>query len=108
MQFNSDGGTAQVGTAGFSAQRNTFVGLSGDWGTASSVVARHPGQIAFTPPVTKSWATSILDLNSGVAGVFTEVRANNAIAYVSRASPRLQRPPWSRVKRLLPLTAQCR
>ena len=47
MQFNSDGGTAQVGTAGFSAQRNTFVGLSGDWGTA--VVGKHdtPAKIAF-------------------------------------------------------------
>ena len=83
MQFNSDGGTAQVGTAGFSAQRNTFVGLSGDWGTA--VVGKHdtPAKIAFYATGNEVLGDSILDLNGGVAGVFTEVRANNAIAYVS-------------------------
>ena len=36
-----------------------------------------------TPPATKFSGDSIIDLNGGVAGVFTEVRANNAIAYVS-------------------------
>lgn len=83
MQFNSDGGAAQVGTAGFSAQRNTFVGLSGDWGTV--VVGKHdtPAKIAFYATGNEVLGDSILDLNSGVAGVFTEVRANNAIAYVS-------------------------
>jgi predicted porin len=83
MQFNSDGGTAQVGTAGFSAQRNTFVGLSGDWGTV--VVGKHdtPAKIAFYATGNEVLGDSIIDLNSGVAGVFTEVRANNAIAYVS-------------------------
>ena len=83
MQFNSDGGTAQVGTAGFSAQRNTFVGLSGDWGTV--VVGKHdtPAKIAFYATGNEVLGDSILDLNGGVAGVFTEVRANNAIAYVS-------------------------
>ena len=83
MQFNSDGGAAQVGTAGFSAQRNTFVGLSGDWGTV--VVGKHdtPAKIAFYATGNEVLGDSILDLNGGVAGVFTEVRANNAIAYVS-------------------------
>ena len=83
MQFNSDGGTAQVGTAGFSAQRNTFVGLSGDWGTV--VVGKHdtPAKIAFYATGNEVLGDSIIDLNGGVAGVFTEVRANNAIAYVS-------------------------
>ena len=83
MQFNSDGGAAQVGTAGFSAQRNTFVGLSGDWGTV--VVGKHdtPAKIAFYATGNEVLGDSIIDLNGGVAGVFTEVRANNAIAYVS-------------------------
>jgi len=49
------------------------------------VVGRHdtPAKIAFYATGNEVLGDSIMDLNSGVAGVFTEVRASNAIAYVS-------------------------
>ena len=49
----------------------------------SSVGNDTPAKIAFYATGNEVLGDSILDLNSGVAGVFTEVRANNAIAYVS-------------------------
>lgn len=87
MQFNSDGGTAQAAAAtggGLTGQRNTFVGLAGDWGTF--LVGRHdtPAKIAFYAQGNEDLSDSILDLNgANPVGVFNEVRANNAIAYVS-------------------------
>lgn len=70
---------------GFTSQRNTFVGLTGDWGTA--VVGRHdtPMKMAFYANDNEVLGDSIIDLNLGssIIGVFQEVRASNAIAYVS-------------------------
>ena len=86
--ISSDGGPAQTNPntgprTPIDNQRNTFIGLAGDWGTV--VVGRHdtPAKIAFYASGNERLGDSILDLNSGVAGVFTEVRASNAIAYVS-------------------------
>ena len=49
------------------------------------VVGKHdtPAKIAFYATGNEVLGDSIIDLNGGVAGVFTEVRANNAVAYVS-------------------------
>ena len=91
MQFNSDGGGDQGSAAssggGLTSQRNTFVGLSGGFGTF--LVGRHdtPAKIAFYGAGNERLGDSIIDLNgtgtsSGI-GVFHEFRANNAIAYVS-------------------------
>ena len=86
--ISSDGGPAQTNPntgprTPVDNHRNTFVGLAGDWGTV--VVGRHdtPAKIAFYATGNEVLGDSIMDLNSGVAGVFTEVRASNAIAYVS-------------------------
>ena len=74
-------GTGVTGT-----NRNTFLGLAGDWGTF--LVGRHdtPAKVAFYAGGNDVLGDSILDLNPGGAnpiGVFTERRASNAIAYVS-------------------------
>jgi predicted porin len=82
-------GINSVGTSppnnGFTSQRNTFVGLTGDWGTA--LVGRHdtPMKMAFYASGNEVLGDSIIDLNvnSSIIGVFQEVRASNAIAYVS-------------------------
>ena len=75
----------QTGCNGIESQRNTFVGLSGGWGTA--LIGRHdtPNKMAFYGAGTEIQGDSILDLNSGVVGVFakSDFRADNAIAYVS-------------------------
>jgi predicted porin len=84
MGFDWDGGDQQdsAGDIGLS-QRNTFIGLAGGWGTF--LVGRHdtPAKVAFYAAGNERLGDSIIDLNSGVVGVFTEVRANNAIAYIS-------------------------
>ena len=81
-----DGGNDQSVGTGFGSQRNTFIGLAGDFGTF--LVGRHdtPAKIAFYATGTENLGDSILDLNPGSLnpiGVFSEFRANNAIAYVS-------------------------
>lgn len=67
----------------FGSQRNTFVGLAGGFGTF--LVGRHdtPAKIAFYAAGNERLGDSIIDINGGVMGVFTEVRASDAIAYVS-------------------------
>ena len=66
--------------------RNTFIGLSGDWGTVA--VGRHdtPMKMAFYAAGTERLGDSVIDLNPGgnnPIGVFNEVRANDVIAYIS-------------------------
>ncbi len=81
----ADGGDQQLSSDGLSRLRNTFVGLSGDWGTA--LIGRHdtPMKMAFYAQGNEVLGDSIIDLNSGssIIGVMQETRANNAIAYVS-------------------------
>ena len=86
MEFGvtTSGGPQQEagGTLG-TRTRNTFVGLSGGFGTF--LVGRHdtPAKVAFYAAGNDHLGDSIIDLNNGVLGVFTEVRANNGIAYIS-------------------------
>jgi predicted porin len=87
----SDGGNEQNVTTGFGSQRNTFVGLAGGWGTF--LLGRHdtPAKVAFYGTGTEYIGDSILDLNGNPfddrkgapTGVFSEVRANNTITYIS-------------------------
>ena len=84
LGVNTDGGNGQAAGGTFGNRtRNTFVGLAGGWGTL--VVGRHdtPAKMAFYAAGNELIGDSAIDLNSGTMGVFTEVRANNAIAYVS-------------------------
>jgi predicted porin len=96
LGFNSTGdGPGQSGGNVFGSRtRNTFVGLSGDWGTV--LVGRHdtPAKMAFYAAGTERLGDSVIDLNLGnnltgtpsslaPIGVFHEYRANDAIAYVS-------------------------
>ncbi len=97
LGFNSDGGgTGQTGASSGlgGSSRNTFVGLSGGWGTF--IVGRHdtPMKMAFYASGNELLGDSILDLNLSNSltpsksnktpiGVFSEYRANDAIAYVS-------------------------
>ena len=86
--ISTDGGAAQ-GNANtgprtpINNHRNTFIGLAGDWGTF--IVGRHdtPMKMAFYATGNERLGDSIIDLNAGPVGVFQEVRASNAIAYVS-------------------------
>jgi len=90
----NDGGQGQDGGDGWGGQRNTFIGLSGGFGTF--LVGRHdtPAKVAFYAAGTEMLGDSIIDLNlanglngnrsdSAPIGVFSEYRADNAIAYVS-------------------------
>jgi predicted porin len=90
----NDGGVGQDGGDGWGGQRNTFIGLAGGFGTF--LVGRHdtPMKVAFYGAGTELLGDSALDLSlsnslqprkQGVApiGVFSEYRADNAIAYVS-------------------------
>ena len=66
--------------------RNTFLGLAGDWGTA--LVGRHdtPMKMAFYAAGNERLGDSVIDLNPGSnnpIGVFDEVRSNDVIAYIS-------------------------
>jgi predicted porin len=84
--IRSDGGDAQSAGDGHTTQRNTFVGLAGDWGTV--LVGRHdtPAKMAFYASGNDRLGDSIIDLNTGGAnpiGVFSEFRVNNVIAYIS-------------------------
>ncbi len=90
----NDGGYGQDGGDGWGGQRNTFIGLSSDWGTV--LAGRHdtPMKVAFYGAGTEVLGDSVLDLNRGNTlfaqqssqapiGVFSEYRADNAVAYVS-------------------------
>jgi len=90
----NDGGRGQDGGDGWGGQRNTFIGLSSDWGTV--LVGRHdtPLKVAFYGAGVETLGDSIIDLNlsnslqpsksnTAPIGVFSEYRADNAIAYVS-------------------------
>jgi len=88
--ISSDGGDQQTNAntgprTPVNNHRNTFIGLAGDWGTA--LVGRHdtPMKMAFYASGNERLGDSAIDLNRGasVLGVFQEVRASNAIAYVS-------------------------
>ena len=70
--------------------RNSYVGLAGDFGTF--LVGRHdtPAKVAFYAAGVEELGDSILDLNcksasdcSPTNGIFYELRASNAIAYIS-------------------------
>ena len=97
VSVNSDGsssdGQGSV-NSGLTSARNTFVGLSGGFGTF--LVGRHdtPAKVAFYAAGVETLGDSILDLNLGnnlsaapsslsPIGVFHEYRANDAIAYIS-------------------------
>ena len=69
------------GGQGMGAARNSFVGLAGDFGTA--VIGNHdtPAKSAFYAAGNDHLGDSAIDLN-GTLG-FEEVRAANAIAYIS-------------------------
>ncbi|MCB1788926.1 MAG: porin [Gammaproteobacteria bacterium] len=76
------------GTGVNAANRNTFLGLAGGFGTF--LIGRHdtPAKVAFYAAGNERLGDSILDLNTSTSGlnpigVFSEVRASNAIAYVS-------------------------
>ena len=88
--ISSDGGDQQTNAntgprTPINNHRNTFVGLSGDWGTA--MVGRHdtPMKMAWYAQGNEILGDSIIDLNIGasIIGVMQEVRASNTIAYVS-------------------------
>jgi predicted porin len=89
VQVAADGNETADGQdgsgTGFDGQRNTFIGLSGDWGTA--LVGRHdtPNKFGFYGSGIETLGDSILDPNNGVVGVFgaSDYRADNAIAYIS-------------------------
>jgi predicted porin len=99
IDINSSGADGQAGASNGngifgSKTRNTFVGLSGDFGTF--IVGRHdtPAKMAFYAAGTEMLGDSVIDLSlgndlSGAAnpnqpiGVFHEYRADDAIAYVS-------------------------
>ena len=68
--------------------RNAYVGLSGSWGTF--LAGRHdtPAKVAFYASGTDFLDDSVIDMNkiagsSKFTSTFTEVRADNAIAYIS-------------------------
>ena len=90
----NDGGVGQDGGDGWGGQRNTFIGLAGGFGTF--LVGRHdtPMKVAFYGSGNERLGDSILDLNlsnslvptkagSAPIGVFSEYRADNAIAYIT-------------------------
>jgi predicted porin len=89
--ISTDGGPAQTNQnaparrSPVDNHRNTFIGLAGDWGTF--IVGRHdtPMKMAFYATGNELLGDSIIDMNAGASpiGVFQEVRASNAIAYVS-------------------------
>jgi len=89
-----EGGSGQDGGDGWGGQRNTFIGLSSNWGTL--LVGRHdtPMKVAFYGAGVETLGDSVIDLNtsnslepsksdSAPIGVFSEYRADNAIAYIS-------------------------
>jgi len=91
---STDGGNGQAVGNGWGGQRNTFIGLADDWGTF--LVGRHdtPLKVAFYGAGVETLGDSVIDLNlsnsltpsksaASPIGVFSEYRANNAIAYVS-------------------------
>lgn len=70
----------------FGSQRNTYVGLSGGFGTF--LVGRHdtPAKIAYYATGNERLNDSIIDLDSSAnspIGVFTVARVNDALIYVS-------------------------
>jgi len=70
------------GTFGF---RNTYIGLSGDWGTF--LYGRHDTPVKMSTGRLDIFGDTIADYNAGnqngLNGGFVDVRANDAIAYVS-------------------------
>jgi predicted porin len=97
IDINSSGADGQASSSSGvfgNRTRNTFVGLSGGWGTA--FIGRHdtPTKVAFYGAGTENLGDSILDLNLGnnlagrpssnaPIGVFHEYRADDVLAYVS-------------------------
>jgi predicted porin len=69
--------------AGIGGARNSFVGMSGDFGTA--VIGRHdtPAKMAFYAAGNDHMGDTVVDLNGTFK--FEEQRASNAIAYISPA-----------------------
>jgi len=75
--------------AGINDGRNTYVGLSGGWGTFLAGKHDTPARVGFYAAGTDFLGDSVIDMNSiaGSAGggksTFTEFRLDNAIAYIS-------------------------
>jgi len=63
--------------------RNTFVGLAGDWGTA--LIGRHDTPLKISTSKLDLFSDTMADYNGTIG--FQDLRADNAIAYVS--------PSWS-------------
>jgi len=63
--------------------RNSFVGLAGDWGTF--LVGRHDTPLKISTAKLDLFSDTMADYNGTIG--FTDIRADNAIAYVS--------PSWS-------------
>ncbi len=101
LGFNLSGGSQGQGSSSNGVfggnTRNTFVGLSGDWGTG--FIGRHdtPAKVAFYGAGVENLGDSAIDLNTGSnlnrkltgvnknqpIGVISEYRANDTIVYVS-------------------------
>lgn len=88
--ISSDGGTGAGGQDLFNAQRNTFIGLAGGFGTF--LMGRHdtPAKLAFYASGNERLGDSAIDINgspfgsvNSPIGVFTERRASSAYAYVT-------------------------
>jgi len=63
--------------------RNTFVGLAGDWGTA--LIGRHDTPLKISTGKLDLFSDTMADYNGTIG--FQDIRADNAIAYIS--------PSWS-------------
>jgi len=94
FSVSTDGGNGQTSGNGWGGQRNTFIGLAGGFGTL--LVGRHdtPMKVAFYGAGVETLGDSVIDLNlsnsltpsksdAAPIGVFSEYRADNAIAYIS-------------------------
>jgi len=79
--LDGDGQGPLGGGTAIGAARNSYVGLSGDFGTF--LVGRHdtPAKVAFYAAGNERLGDSIIDLNGSMG--FAEFRVSNAIAYVS-------------------------
>lgn len=88
FQFNVDGDGVGIGTSTVNwAQRNTYIGLSGDFGEVR--VGRHdtPAKVAMYASGIELLGDSTIDMNRSVTAegdaLFNEARVSNAIAYIS-------------------------
>ena len=76
-------GRSNDGDRGVVSMRNTFAGLAGNWGTF--LVGRHDTPLKISTGKLDLFSDSMADYNGTVG--FNDIRADNAIAYIS--------PSWS-------------